>query len=82
MTEPEPITEDELVVAWDLWRLRLNHKAGGVKPEYLPAAHKLHGRGWVSRRIQNDDVIFEFTDQGLAALEMGSLRRDQPADQN
>ena len=76
------ITEDELIVAWDLWLARMAHKAGALKPEYWPAAHKLHGRGWVSRRCQNDDVIWEFTDQGLVALEMGSLRRDQPADQN
>jgi hypothetical protein len=40
----------------------------------------LHDRGWRSRRIQDDDVIWEFTHQGLAALDLNSLRRNEPAD--
>jgi hypothetical protein len=48
----------------------------------MPEAHRLWERGWLSRRIENDDVVFEFTDQGLAALELGGLSRTDPADQN
>lgn len=33
-------------------------------------------------RVQDDDVISEFTDQGLTALNLNALRRDDDADQN
>lgn len=69
----EPLTDNEKAVAFDLWVARLNGKAGAVQPEYLPAAHALTERGWLSRRLENDDVVFEFTDQGLTALELSSL---------
>jgi hypothetical protein len=78
MTGPESLTEDDKVVAFDLWVARLNSKAGAVKPEYLPAAHNLAERGWLSRRIENDDLIWEFTDQGLTALELSGLLTNQP----
>jgi hypothetical protein len=75
----EQLTKDELQVCLDLWACRLNHKAGAVKPEYLPAAHNLAERGWLSRRIENDDVILEFTDQGLTALELSALQANHHA---
>jgi len=52
-------------------------KAGAVEPEYLRAAHSLTEQGWVSRRIQDDDVIFELTDEGLTALELNGLTERQ-----
>lgn len=70
----EPLTEDEKVVAYDLWVARLNSKAGAVRDEYLPAAHRLWERGWISRRFHDgDDLVWEFTDQGLTALELFAL---------
>ena len=74
--------QDELQVAYDLYLARLLGKAGAVKPEYLPAAHKLTQQGWVSRRIQDNDLVFEFTDTGLAAIELGGLSRSELADWN
>ena len=44
----------------------------GLRPEYLPEAHRLTEKGWLARRIQDDDVIFEFTDPGLVALNLGA----------
>jgi hypothetical protein len=69
----EPLTEAELTVAYDLWIARLNHKAGAVLPEFLPAAHRLWERGWVSRRFHNDDLVWEFTDEGAVALGLSAL---------
>jgi hypothetical protein len=67
------LTEDEGQVVTDLWLCRMAGLVGALKPEYYPAAHTLTERGWLSRRIQDEDVIWEFTDQGLAALNMNAL---------
>jgi hypothetical protein len=82
VTDQEPLTEDECEVAFDLWLCRMNGLAGALKPECYPAAYTLSERGWLSRRIQDDDVIWEFTDEGLAALDLNSLNRTDPADMN
>jgi hypothetical protein len=66
------LTLDEMQVAYDLFIARQLGLAGAVKPEYLPEAHNLCERGWLSRRIEDDDVIFEFTDAGLVALNLGA----------
>jgi hypothetical protein len=79
MTE---LTEDERQVAFDLWAARLDSKAGAVKAEYLCAAHNLAERGWLSRRIENDDLIWEFTNEGWTCLELSTLRRSESADWN
>lgn len=76
------LTEDEGQVVTDLWAARMGGLAGAVKPEYLPAAHTLAERGWLERRWHGDDMVWWFTDQGLAALDLNTLRRDSQADQN
>jgi hypothetical protein len=60
----------------------LGELPGAVKPEYLPAAVALCERGWLERRWHGDDVVFWFTDTGLAALDMQALHRDDPVDMN
>jgi hypothetical protein len=82
MAEHEPLTEDECEIAADLWAARMGGLAGAVKPEYLPAAVALCERGWLERRWHGDDVVFWFTDTGLAALDMQALHRDDPVDMN
>jgi hypothetical protein len=82
MAEHEPLTDDVCEIAFDLWAARMAGLAGALKPECYPAAYTLSERGWLSRRIQDDDVIWEFTDQGLAALDLNSLVRNAPADSN
>jgi hypothetical protein len=67
------VTQDELQVAYDFYLARQAGLAGGVKPEYLPAAHRLFEKGWLSRRIQDDQVVFEFTEQGVTALNLDAL---------
>jgi hypothetical protein len=73
MAEHEPLTEDECEVAFGLWLVRMKGLAGALKPEFYPAAVGLQERGWLSRRFEGDDVIWEFTDAGLAALNLNSL---------
>ena len=63
-------TEDELQVVYDLYLARLAGLAGVIKPQYLPEAHRLVQRGWISRRIEDDELVFEFTDAGLVAYEL------------
>ena len=82
MSDLEPLTDDEGQVIADLWAARMARLAGAVKPEFYPAAHALAERGWLERRWHGDDMVFWFTDTGLAALDMNSLRRDSQADQN
>lgn len=67
------MTQDERQVACDLYLARRAGLAGGVKPEYLPAAHRLFEKGWLSRRIEDDELVFEFTEQGLTALNLDAL---------
>jgi hypothetical protein len=68
---------DDLQVVYDLYLARQAGLAGAVKPEYLPAAHRLTEAGWLARRIQDDDVVFEFTDQGMTALNLDALKDQQ-----
>ena len=41
------------------------------KPEYLPACHRLHERGWFDIGLTDDEVYFSLSTQGVAALELG-----------
>jgi hypothetical protein len=70
MTKHGSLTEDELQFTYDLYLARLAGLAGVIKPEYLPEAHRLTERGWISRRIQDNELVFEFTDAGLVAYEL------------
>ena len=76
------LTEDEGQVVTDLWAARMGGLAGAVRPEYLPAAVALCERGWLERRWHGKNVVWWFTDQALAALDLNSLRRNEPADLN
>jgi hypothetical protein len=82
LSDLEPLTDDELQVAYDLWAARMGGLAADVKPEYYPAAHTLAERGWLERRWHGDDMVWRFTDTGLAALNLNSLRRNSEADKN
>jgi hypothetical protein len=67
------VTQDELQVVFDFYLARMGGMAGAVKPEFLPAAHRLTELGWLSRRIEDNDVVFEFTAQGVTAIELAGL---------
>jgi hypothetical protein len=82
MAEHEQLTEDERQIAYELWVARMGGLDGAVEPEYLPAAVALCDRGWLERRWYGDDVVWRFTDEGLAALDLNALRRNDPADLN
>jgi len=73
LTEREPLTEDELRVAYELWLMRMKGLAATLKPEFYPAAVALHERGWVSHRSENGGTVWEFTDAGLMALNLRAL---------
>jgi hypothetical protein len=70
----QQVTAYELQVAYDLYLARQVGMAGAVKPEYLPAAHRLTELGWLARRIEDDDLVFEFTNEGIAAIELAPLK--------
>jgi hypothetical protein len=76
------LTEDEHAVLIDLWRARMRGRAIVVENGYVGAAHSLTERGWCSRRIENDDLVWELSDQGLTALELGAMRRGRAEDMN
>ena len=73
MAEHEPLTEDEGELVADLWLARVGGLAGAVKPELLPAAVALEERGWAERRWHGDDVVWWFSDAGIAALGLNAL---------
>jgi hypothetical protein len=64
--------------------------AAGAEPAYPATVQPCTRRGGSypygvhpqTARVQDDDVIWEFPDQGLAALNLNALRRDDDADQN
>jgi hypothetical protein len=80
--EHDSPTPDELDLLCDLYLVRQWGKAAAVKPEFLPEAHRMCEKGWISRRVHNDDLVWEFTDTGLTALSLGALSRRNPADWN
>jgi hypothetical protein len=82
MAEHEPLTEDECEIAFGLWLIRMAGLAGVLRPEFYPAAHELHERGWLSRRFEGDDVIWEFTDAGVLALNLNSLMQSAEGREN
>jgi hypothetical protein len=48
LTDREPLTDDELHVAYELWAARMFGLAATLKPAYYPAAVALHDRGWTT----------------------------------
>jgi hypothetical protein len=76
------ITEDEAELLAMGWELRLaEHKRGKefwmvTQPWLLPEADRLHGRGWLSRRI-GDDIQWRLTDEGITALRLNTLASGQ-----
>ena len=78
----EPLTDDEGQVVADLWAARMFGLAADVKPEFYPAAHTLAERGWLERRWHGDDMVWWFTDQGLAALDLNALTESVEDRQN
>jgi hypothetical protein len=67
------VTQDELQLVFDFYLAKMGGMAGVVEPGYLPAAHRLARRGWLSRRVENDELVFELTNEGLTALALDGV---------
>jgi hypothetical protein len=65
------MTEDHLVVLYDLYRARTLGLVGVVKPEYIPEAHWLTEKGWVDRSFDADrELVWRLSDRGLKSLQL------------
>ena len=69
-----PLTDEDCELAFAAWAARrLEDRAIAVPPEYLPSAERLRQRGYLAYEPDpGDDAVFQFTDAGMAALEMGA----------
>lgn len=64
----DELTEDQK----GLVACSIQHPEGfPVRPEYLADAHRLHERGWLDRRLVDDQVVFSLSTAGVTALELG-----------
>jgi hypothetical protein len=67
------VTLKELEVLTDLYLASLGGLVGVPKPEFLPECHALTERGWLSRRVEDAEVVFEMSNKGLTALALDGL---------
>ena len=64
----QELTEDEL----GLVACAIQHPEGfPVKPQFLADAHRLYERGWLDRRLVEDEIVWTLSDRGVTALELG-----------
>jgi hypothetical protein len=79
----EPLTEDQMEVAFVAWGLAAKGKAFVPADEYLTAAESMRTKGWLSRQtLDNGDGAYEFTPAGETALNLSGLMRSRAAEAN
>ena len=49
----------------------IRHGPFPPKPDYLPQCHRLYERGWFDLRLSDEQVLFELSNSGFTALELG-----------
>jgi hypothetical protein len=71
------MTEEQQQLVALGWEIRLGEKQHerwfALQPEKFPAAHDLHERGWLQRRVGHD-VEWRLSDEGLSALRTDEVR--------
>jgi hypothetical protein len=65
-------TEDELRVLFDAWVVHQDGEAFAPQDVFLPECHRLAEAGWLERRMHGDDVVFRWSDQAEAALNLSA----------
>jgi hypothetical protein len=77
------MTEEQQELVATAWELRLAERERqrelwfAVQPERLRAAHELHERKWLSRRI-GEWPEWRLTDEGLSTLRLDEIRASLP----
>jgi hypothetical protein len=77
-----PFTERELQVAFTLWVCRQKGMAAVLEDEQLGSAQTLETRGFASRHFKGGQLVWQFTNSGLAALGMTGLLTSHEQRQN
>lgn len=67
------MTEDETRVAAHAFALHLEDKGFVPHDEFLPTCESLCERGWLSRRMDHGEPVYELTPGGRLAMELHRL---------
>jgi len=80
----ERFTEDELEVLLLAWATRQKGLDFRPSDELWPESHRLTERGWLERRWnnQNGDIVFRWSHQAEAALDINNLTATAKASVN
>lgn len=71
------LTQDEVELLGDLVAARDAETGAEMwslidEPDYLVEAHRLVERGWITRRVDGNEIWWRLTDEGLAAVHMAA----------
>jgi hypothetical protein len=69
----EPFTESELRVLFEAWAAAQDDLAFAIEDVYLPEAHRLAEAGWLERRLNDQDVVFMWSEQAEGALQLSHV---------
>jgi hypothetical protein len=76
-------TETQREILVNAWLLARDGNGQVITADVYPDAHELAEQGWLARRIEPDgELSWWWTPAAETALDLNSLRRDEPADLN
>jgi hypothetical protein len=73
MDYDQPLSDDELELAFQLWACRVKGAPLRVADSHLDAAAGLERRGFAHRRFHHGQLTWEFSDTGEQAMAIGGL---------
>jgi DNA-binding PadR family transcriptional regulator len=76
------LTHDETRAAAYAIALHLEDRAFVPHDEFLPTCERLRERGWLSRRMDDGEPVYELTQSGRVALELHRLGNPSNASLN
>jgi hypothetical protein len=71
--EDTEFTNDELELLTLAWALAQEGRRFCPEDAYIPECHRLNGRGWLTREWYGDDLVYGWSPQAEAALDINQL---------
>jgi hypothetical protein len=73
MEDSERFTPDELELLTLAWALAKEGKVLCPEDTHIPECHRLSERGWLAREWHGDDIVYGWSQQAEAALDINEL---------